>query len=374
MAVEPAPLEVAHRRLERIGLVGRRAAISPRLAIGHEIRLQEDRGAVLDHAVEPELDHVGSEPLPGRCGPSRLQAGHRICLARPAPRLPLLGHGDPCREELRGGGALICPQPFGIGAGIVPGGDAQAMEVTLGPEECGQEPFVGWPGEHIPEQDHGVLDQHARRDALRIALDAPIRRVRRRGRDPRQLERAAVDPRRVPVERVDEHRPIGHHPVEDLPRGASAGKYRVVPPVALDPRGLGMGVGECPDGGTVGGQVRQPVEAALELEQAPVDRVDVRVLESGQDGLPLEPNDRCRRTDERVDVRVGAKTHDSPARHGQGRCRWAAGHDSLQPSAQECELREAAQLTPRRWSPSGAGSTPRPVIRGLRERGIRPAR
>ena len=146
------------------------------------------------------------------------------------------------------------------------------------------------------EHAHGVLADEAVRLAAGAALEASGRRVRSVLRDAGRAQRRAVDPQRVEVVTVEQHRPAGRERIEcrRQGRGAPAG---VVPPAAYHWQRLAL---------RLGGSRRQLVRrkrgahaldrllaraASVQVEllsrPRPRHQVDVRVHEPGRDRAPV---------------------------------------------------------------------------------------
>ncbi len=265
---------------ERGHVVPERARIDegePRVGGGRAARVEVGRRhggrEVLGHPVLHDLDARGPEPPVAVALPPLDQGVHLLLAEVPLPP----ERADDVRREVAVAGGLQVGRTGILHAGVVahdrvlPAGHAQRVEVAL-PGEESPVVVVGVVGRRVAgDQLHGPLVEGAGGVPVGVPLDAAVRRVRRPGVDPGQLERPAVDPCPVvvPVGQVD--RPVGHHPVE-VGRGRSAaGEGRHRPASAEDPRHLRVVGGVRRDGGEVAvpalhlGQVApDPLESALD--------------------------------------------------------------------------------------------------------------
>ncbi len=109
--------------------------------------------------------------------------------------------------------------------GLLPAGDAQRVQVALALDDAGH--LVGHlgPGHDPLDQVHGAFLQGAGRAAVGLALDPAVGWVGRAGGDPGQLQGPGVGPGRVVVPVGQEHRPVGHHPVQVVPGRQAAGEH-----------------------------------------------------------------------------------------------------------------------------------------------------
>ena len=207
--------------------------------------------------------------------------------------------------------------------GVLPGRDAQGEQHLLGRQQPGQAaPLVGDIGQQAGDEERRHL-----RAACPLgvpsgaALDAAVRGVRGRGVDAGELERPAVDPGPVAVLVREEHRAVGHDRVQRLAGRGAAGVVRHPPAATDDPLELGVsgGVRRDPRQGLVGGH--GVVQVAAQQVDAAHDRVDVGVLEAGDQQPAVEVDDLGRGADELAQLVVGPHGGDASAAHGD-----ACGH------------------------------------------------
>ncbi|GAA3146279.1 hypothetical protein GCM10017687_74030 [Streptomyces echinatus] len=156
------------------------------------------------------------------------------------------------------------------------------MQMPLGVQQRGQ-PVGGTGGRGEPaDQLHRALLERAARLAGGVALDPPVGRVGGAPADPGQLQRPAVDPGTVVVPVGQIHRPVRDDGVQQLLRRRTARERLHGPAAAEDPLPLRMGVGVGAYGGH-GLLGRRPSgQIALGQFEPGRHRMDVRVLEAGQ--------------------------------------------------------------------------------------------
>ena len=147
-----------------------------RPAVGLQVGLHRDRGAVFDDAVHEELDAAGRQAV----GRGRLAPLDQLADLLKAP-LVVPQQGQPharCQpaRPLHGGVRRL---PFRPDDGVLPAGDAQRVELALPLPQPGLQIGLAGGRHVVRHQVDGALLQHAGRRAVRIALDPAVRRVRR---------------------------------------------------------------------------------------------------------------------------------------------------------------------------------------------------
>ena len=125
----------------------------------------------------------------------------------------------------------------GFDGGVLPGGDAQAVQVGLAALDGGLPLGLAGLGGEVADQGLGRLVEGAGRLAGGVPLDPAPRRVGGGPGDPGQLEGAAVDPGAVAVGGLQQHRPVGDHRVQGGPVGAGGAEGVHDPAAAEDPGG-----------------------------------------------------------------------------------------------------------------------------------------
>ena len=144
-----------------------------------------------------------------------------------------------------------------------------------------------------------------------VAFDSAVVRVRRGAVDARHLERLRVHPGRMAVPVGEEGGPIGHDRVEILAARRAVREVGHVPAATDDPRLVGMSV-------HVGSNRRKHAlpparlaDIALEAVDAAPERVDMDVLEAGQEEPSAKVDDARPRPDQLADL-GGRADRDDP--------------------------------------------------------------
>ena len=224
---------------------------------------------------------------------------------------------------------------------LLPGGDAEAMQLGL-TESRTLEPLVrGRVGDERLDKDRGALVERALGRTVGLPLDAPVPGIRRRSVDARHLEGEAVDPRAVPVAVLEDHRAVAHDAIEERPRRCAAREGGQAPAAADDDRPVGVARDVVGDETEVGLGGRAAREVALQSMEAGRDRMDVGVLEARQQGPATEVDPTRVRTGQRPDVVVAPDRHDPPTGHGHRFCRRTSVVDRADTAAQEDDVRVA---------------------------------
>ena len=172
------------------------------------------------------------------------------------------------------------------------------------------------PRRNVPRDEalRGLL-QLARRLAVVVLHDAPVRRVGRIPRDAGNRQRLRVGEPHVPVPLPHVDGPVGDHRVEEPLVGHPVGERRVAPSAAGDPRQVGVRLREG------GERVLERLERVEAVEAHGVDRrpreVQVRVLEAGHHQPPLQIDDGGVGPGEGADVRRRSHGDDSIAADGE---------------------------------------------------------
>lgn len=206
---------------------------------------------------------------------SRRATGHH------APGGEVTGLG--CPEVRRG---RVCAPRVVTQDGVLPGRDAQRVEVSLGHEQRLVVLLRGGRRDVPFHQRHRALVQGAGRVSRRVPLEPSVHRVGGRAVEPGDLERPGADPRAVVVTAGQEHQPAGCDDIEISRLGAIHAERGLRPAAAAQPVQLRMRVGVGLDGfqallaGVQPGQVApHPLEAALH-------GMHVGVLEPGRTSPP----------------------------------------------------------------------------------------
>ena len=319
--LEAERVQLRHRILQQFGIDERDARVVGGQPVRIQVGRQGGRREVLDHAVLHDL-HRGRREAPH--GPSCPGVDESLDLLEPAVTVPPQCPDDTSGEfsagrcrDVRVEGPVTTVVLGDVR--VLPRRDAERVEVALRDSEPGRVVLVRVDGSDRRDEAHRSLVQRARGLAIGGAFDAPVPRVRRVARDARQLQRARVDPRAVSVTVRQERRTIGDDGVERLLRRCPAGEHVHVPAAAEDPRRVGVGRRVLRDHPLVRVEdVELGQVAAEHLETAP-RRVDVRVLESGQQHASGEVHHLGVRAAPRANVLVGADRDDRAALHGHRR-------------------------------------------------------
>ena len=160
--------------------------------------------------------------------------------------------------------------------------DAEPGGQAVGAREPRRVLGVGDRGQYDTDQIGGRLAKRPARLSARVPLDPAIPRVGRLTGDARERERARVGPGGVAVRGPQQGRPVGHQPVEQRLRGISVGEERKLPAPAPYPGSRGVRGRPRADAGRHRGDGLRVVEIALAEGDPTVDRVDVPILEAGQ--------------------------------------------------------------------------------------------
>ena len=167
--------------------------------------------------------------------------------------------------------------------GVLPGRDPQGEEVAL----CRQDPLLDLGGGERWHQSldevGGALLQGAHRIAGVVALDAAVGRVRGVAVDAGPVHGHAVDPAGMAVAVRKEHRAVRHHGVQSCGGGDAPGEGRDRPPAAHDPWQVAVGCGVGLDSSQVFVDPGEVQQVALVHGRPGEERVDVGVLEPGED-------------------------------------------------------------------------------------------
>ena len=291
---------------------------------------------VLDHAVLHDLDRGRAEPAVRVLLTSLDQL---VDLFGATAALPPEGGHHP-----RGESSACVELPVGrevshaVGfAGVLEGRDAQAVQILQRILQACLPLLVSDLG-HVHEIHRALLERADGLSRVRIAVDAPIRRIGRVTGDPGNLERLRVQPRAVPVRRRQMHRAIRDDSVDQPPIRNPRGERSHRPAASVDPGGFRVPLRAARDRLHI---LRCCLVVAEIAEtgglHAPVDRVDVAILEGGQHGTPTELDDARTFPDERLHAglapHVGQHAVANRKRPSPGPCRvyrvdrTAAQHD-----------------------------------------------
>ena len=316
------------------------------------------RCAFSNDAVGEDLDRAGPQPADGAGAAPLDQVGQ---LGPAVLGLPAQGGHGPAGEPAGLGRGPVGGQHVRFDGGVLPGGDAQAVQVAPAPRadrrarrSAGRAPAARPRDQVAPAPSCRVR----RWAAVRVPLDPARRRVGRARVDPGQLQGAAVDPGAVAVGRLEQHRPVGRPPRPARPgAGRRCRRRPSTQPPPSDPGGAGVVGGVAGHGGRVGRRL-DLVEVALGQLQAAGGGVDVGVLEPGQDQPAVQraaPGSPARAGS--ASSRSGPAAATRPARtataSAQGTGRVGGVH--RRPHDQQVWLGTVDLAAPRRGDGAGAG-------------------
>lgn len=266
----------------------------PRLAVTRaapvQIRVEQRGRVVLGDAVQHQLHRARPEPSPAQRGALLDEFGNLSGTALPVPPQ---GTHDPGGERAvpRGGeirlGRIVHAEEVAHQR-VLPGGDAERVQMPLGVQQrrqpVGRRGGRGQPADEL----HRALLKGAGGYAGGVPLDAPVGRVGRVRADAGQLQRPAVHPGTVVVPVGQVHRPVRDDRVQQLLRRRAPRERLHRPAAAEDPLPLRMRVGVGPHGGHGRLRRRRAGQIAPGQFEPGRHRVDVRVLEAGQQQPPRE--------------------------------------------------------------------------------------
>ena len=141
-------------------------------------------------------------------------------------------------------------------------------------------------GQQRFDQADRALLQHSGRLAAGVAFDPAADRVRSVPGDPGQFQSTGVDPGAVVVPVRQEHGPVLDHGVEGGRSRQTAGERLQRPAATGDPRVLRVGTGVVADRRQVLLRALERAEIAPAQFKSAEDRVDVGVLEAGDEQPP----------------------------------------------------------------------------------------
>ena len=202
--------------------------------------------------------------------------------------------------------------PFGRDDRVLPGGDAERVELGLG-EAQARDQFLGRVrGEQAFDEVGRAFLERAARSAVGVAFDPAVIRVERVGGHAGQLERPGVDPGRVAVAALEEDRPIRHDPVEIVAVWDAAREVGHRPAVAADPRLVRVRGGVRRDRRQVGVQPARIGQVAAQPADAGTHRVDVGVPETRRHRSAAQLDDTGPRSDPAAHGVVATDRDDPP--------------------------------------------------------------
>ena len=289
-------------------------------SVGPGVRRRHERRLRLEDAVEHELHAVRPKAPDGRCGALALEG---LDLLEPRVMLPP-ERGDDARGQPAGLGRLaVDGERLRSHDRVLPGGDPERVQVALGRAEPLEEVGAGRLRRVAVDELDGTVVQRAGRLTVGVADDPAVRWIGRRAVDPRYGEGARVGPRDVTVVALEEGRPIWNDRVEQAAVRLAAREGGQRPAAAMDPLAVGVGGRMGGDRFEVRGRIGQVVEVAAPGEHAALDRVDMRVLEAGQERLAVELDHPRSRPDQGPHIRRAPderrSAHLEPPRHPPGR-------------------------------------------------------
>ena len=290
------------------------AQVAGGTAVAVQVGLEHGRGAVLEHPVGEDLDRARPQPA-HRAGLAPLDQAGQLGLA--GLDLPAEGGHGPAGEPAPLGHRPVGGQHLRLDGRVLPGGDAQAVQVGLAALDGGLPLGRGRLGGEVGDQRLGRLVEGAGGLAGGVALDPAPRRVGGGPGDAGQLEGAAVDPGAVAVGRLEHDRPVGHDRVQggQVRAGGAEGVHHPAAPQHPAERGVLGGVAG--HGGRILLRL-DPVEVALGQLEAAGGGVDVGVGEPGQDQPAVEGQHPGRRPAQAGQLALRAGGGDPAAAHGHG--------------------------------------------------------
>ena len=180
--------------------------------------------------------------------------------------------------------------------------------------------------------------QRARWCPVRVALDPAVFRIGRVAVDPGELERPAVDPGGMAVAVREDGRPIGDDPIEVLAARRAVLEIGHVPAAADDPWEIRVRRGVGSDRRQDAVPAARLANVALELIDPAADRMDVGVLEAGQEEPARQVDDPRLRADVFSDLGRGPDRDDPLASDGDGCGPRLRGVDGMDVAAGEHEV------------------------------------
>ena len=311
-----------------LGQVGRihigEPAVPGLAAAAIQVGVDHPGGEVLRDAILHDLHGAGPEPAHLALLPPVEQVVQLVCAAAAIPPQGALDPGGE-RAVPRGGQVgrqrvrkvQVLPHDR-----VLPGGDAQRVQVLLGQQQPAELLGEGRAGHEPAHQQCRGLVQGALRLIVRPALDPAVPGVGGGGGQARQVQGPGIGPGAVAVPVGQVGRPVRDHAVQQFPRGGAAGEPLHPPAAAVDPLPVRMGLRVGPDPGQRAVQVLRAVQVAALHGDPGEGRVHVGVLEPGQQG-PAAQGDRLRLTAGQVADLVVAADRDDPAtahcHRGRGR-------------------------------------------------------
>jgi hypothetical protein len=319
MALEAERVQLGHvrRKLGRVDEAG--APIGGGAAALVEIGVEQRGRTRLGDPVQHELDARGAEPAVAQRGPSLDEFGN---LLGPTLAVPPQSADDPRGQRTLAGrrqiglGRIVHPEEL-PDQRVLPGGDAERVQMPLGMQQGGEPIRRGGRRREPADVLHSPFLKHPDGLARRVPFEPAVCRIGRVPCDTGEFQRAAVDPGAVVVAVGQIHRPVRYDRVQQRLRRRTALEGLHGPAAAGDPLSVGVRVGVRPnDGKRVPGRLR-PGQVALGELQARRHRVDVRVLEPGQEQPSGEIDHFGPRADQFVYLGVPELTEPGNARPSQ---------------------------------------------------------
>jgi hypothetical protein len=251
-----------------------------------QVGLQQGGRAGLDHPVGEQLDRARPD-RGGRRGDGGGRLGAGPQLPEGAAALPPgvaggdQGGPDPAGQLAGGGGVQVAGQDRRVDHGVLGPDDAGGGQLPQAVAQ-GLRPLSGVKGwRQRGDQVGRALEQGAERAAVATAQQPPPRRVGGGRVDAGGGQGGRVGPHGVVVGGPQEHRAVGHHPVQPGGVEAAAGGEGRVVATAGDHRPLGMLPGPAAEALQQLLQAGGAADRRAEQELAPAQRVDVPVPEPG---------------------------------------------------------------------------------------------
>ena len=303
-----------------------------------QIRLQHHGGVILHDAVLHDLDGPGIDLSRGVL---LAQALDVLDLLEPLVALPPDRSHHVQAELAAAIERLVGLELVFVHRSILNAGDAIAVQQL---DRIAQRFLAlgsGHRGLHLGYQlSRAFLQAADGRAGLGIAIDAPIRRIRRLVGDARDLERLRVDPSGVAVRAREVDGAVGDDRVEQFAfRHAARPECGHQPAAAGDPGLLRVRIRVFLDRGDVLVGGSQAVEIAGIGLEAGADRMDVRILKPRQQHAAFQIDDARRRPDVRLQVLVGPDVDDAALADRNGLCPAARSVHGIDRAILQCEIR-----------------------------------
>jgi hypothetical protein len=292
VALEAEGVQLGDVLSQLCGIDEARATVGGGAAALVQIRVEQRGRPGLGDPVQHQFDRARAEPAMAQRGSQLHEFGD---LLGSAFAVPPQGADDTRGERAVPGGRQIrvgrvVHAEEGSDEGVLPGRDAEGVQMALGVQQCGEPVGRCGRGSEAPDELHRAFLERAARlaRARGVPLDPSVGGIGRVPRDAGEFQGAAVDPGTVmvPVGQID--RSVGDDGVQQLLRRRTALEGLHRPAASGDPLPLRMRGGVRAHGGHRLLRCLGPGQVALGEFETGRDRVDVRVLEAGQQQPPRQ--------------------------------------------------------------------------------------